>query len=144
MRCYVQEISEGAKPSPVTPEGVVGTHVSPDGKFVIAANPLNETSLYPIDGGDPRPVVGLATGEKVLGWSSNGQTLYVRGADELPIRVYSLDPISGHKEIVKEVMPADRAGLILSPKILLTPDGKWYVSEMRRNLTTLFLANGLK
>lgn len=144
MRCYVQEISEGAKARPVTPEGVVGTQVSPDGKFVIAANASHQTFLYPIDGGDPRPFAGLAEGEKVIGWSSGGQMVYVRGAEELPIRVYRLDPISGHREIVKEVMPGDRAGLILAPKILLTPDGKSYVYEMRRNLTTLFLANGLR
>ena len=46
--------------------------------------------------------------------------------------------------MVKELMPADRAGLILAPKILLTPDGKSYVYELRRNLATLFLANDLK
>ena len=144
MRCYVQEISEGAKQRPVTPEGVVGTLVSPDGKFVIATNASNQTSLYPIDGGDPRPFAGLSEGEKVIGWSSDGHMVYVQGAEELPIRVYRLDPISGHKEMIKEVTPADRAGLISAPKILLTPDGKWYVYAMRRNLTTLFLANGLK
>ena len=143
-RCYVQEISEGAKARPVTPEGVVGTQVSPDGKFVIAANANHQTSLYPIDGGDPRPFAGLSEGEKVIGWSSDGHMLYVRGAEELPIRVYRLDPTSGHKEIVKEVMPADRAGVIFAPKILLTPDGKSYVYELRRNLTTLFLATGLR
>src|SRR5205823_9752335 len=46
MRCYVQDISAGSKPRAVTPEGVVGTQVSPDGKFVVAANPANQTSLY--------------------------------------------------------------------------------------------------
>lgn len=144
MRCYVQEISDGAKPRAVTPEGVVGTRVSPDGKFVVSTNNVNQTSLYPIDGGEPRHLAGLAAGEKVICWSSDNHSLYVRGAEELPIRVYRLDLISGHKEIVKEVMPADRAGLVVAPKILLTPDGKSYVYEMRRNLTTLFLANGLK
>lgn len=144
MRCYVQEISEGAKPRPVTPEGVVGTQVSPDGKFVIATNAGSQTLLYPIDGGDPRPFAGLAAGEKIISWSIDGRSLYVRGAENLPIRVYRLDPISGHKEIIKELTPADPAGVISAPKILLTPDGKWYVYAMGRNLTTLFLANGLR
>lgn len=144
MRCYVQEIGDGAKPRAVTPEGVVGTRLSPDGKFVVATNNANQTALYPIDGGEPRPLVGLAAGEKVICWSSDSHSLYVRGAEELPIRVFRLDPISGKKELIKEVMPADRAGLVIAPKILLTPDGRSYVYEMRRNLTTLFLANGLK
>ncbi len=144
MRCYVQEIGEGSKPRAVTPEGVVGTQISPDGKFVVAANPGNQTSLYPIDGGEPRPFTGLSAGEKIISWTGDGHLLFVRGTEVLPIRVYRLDPISGHKEMVKELMPADRAGLILAPRILLTPDGKSYVYEMRRNLTTLFLANDLK
>jgi eukaryotic-like serine/threonine-protein kinase len=144
MRCYIQEVSEGSKPRAVTPEGVVGTQVSPDGKFVVAVNPGNQTSLYPIDGGEPRPFTGLAAGEKVISWTSDGHLLYVRGPEVLPIRVYRLDPISGHKEMVKELIPADRAGLILAPRILVTPDGKSYVYEMRRNLTTLFLAKDLK
>ena len=62
----------------------------------------------------------------------------MRGPKIFPIRVYRLDPTSGHKEIVKEVMPADRAGVIFAPKILLTPDGKSYIYDMRRNLTTPF------
>ena len=143
MRCYVQEI-DGATPRPVTPEGVVGTQISPDSKFVIATNTSNQTFLYPLDGGEPRPFAGLAAGEKIICWTRDGQQLFVRGAEALPIRVYRLDPISGRREMVKEVMPADRAGLILAPKILLTPDGKFYVYEMRRNLATLFLANDLK
>jgi hypothetical protein len=144
MRCYVQEISEGAKPRPVTPEGVVGTQVSPDEQFVLATNNSQRIFLYPIEGGEPRPFVGLSEGEKVIGWSSNGQMLYVRGAEALPIRIYRLDPISGHREMIREVIPADVAGLVTPPKILLTPDGKSYVYELRRNLTTLFLANDLK
>ena len=144
MRCYVQEIIDGARARPVTPEGVVGTQVSPDGKFVIATNTSNQTFLYPFDGGQPLPFAGLAAGEKIICWTSDGHQLFVRGAEDLPIRVYRLDPISGRREMVKELMPADRAGLIRAPKILLTPDGKSYIYDMRRNLTTLFLANDLK
>jgi len=144
MRCYVQEISEGAKPRAVTPEEVVGTQISPDGKFVIATNAGNQTSLYPIDGGDPKPLAGLAEGEKVICWSIDGHSLYLRGAETSTIRVYRLDPISGRRESVKDLTPADLAGLMSAPKILLTPDGKSYVYAIRRNLTTLFLANGLR
>jgi len=55
-----------------------------------------------------------------------------------------LDPISGRREMVKELMPADRAGLVRAPKIIMTPDGKSYIYDLRRNLTTLFLAKDLK
>jgi serine/threonine protein kinase/Tol biopolymer transport system component len=144
MRCYVQEISDGAKARPVTPEGVVGTQVSPDGKFVIATNTSNQTFLYPLDEGEPLPFAGLAAGEKIICWTSDGHHLFVRGAEDLPIRVYRLDPISGRREMVKELMPADRAGLVRAPKILLTSNGKSYIYDLRRNLNTLFLANDLK
>jgi serine/threonine protein kinase/Tol biopolymer transport system component len=144
MRCYVQEISDGAKARAVTPEGVVGTQVSPDGKFVIAANTSNQTFLYPLDGGEPLPFAGLAAGEKIIRWTSDGHQLFVRGAEDLPIRVYRLDPLSGRRELVKELMPADRAGLVRAPKIIMAPDGKSYIYDLRRNLSTLFLAKDLK
>ena len=40
-------------------------------------------------------------------------------------------------------MPSDLAGLREPPKILLTPDGKWYVYHLVRALSDLYLVEGL-
>jgi len=125
-------------------KGWVGTQVSPDGKFVIATNANDQTSLYPIDG-EIHVLSPDSQKERESYAGALMATVFTCGVRKnLPIRVYRLDPISGHKEMVKELTPADAAGLISAPKILLTPDGKWLCHAMRRNLTTLFLANGLR
>src|SRR6202012_1631492 len=46
----------GGSPEPVTPEGVHGTLVSPDGKYVVARNQDHSFSLFPIAGGQPVPI----------------------------------------------------------------------------------------
>ena len=49
-RTWVQDL-DGGKARPVTPEGVVGTVLSPDGRFLAARGPDLKVALYPIDGG---------------------------------------------------------------------------------------------
>ena len=43
-RTYMQEINAGT-PHPVTPDGVTGTLVSPDGKYLVAADEHNQKSM---------------------------------------------------------------------------------------------------
>lgn len=76
--------------------------------------------------------------------SGDGRSLYVNRRGDLPIRVSRLDLVTGRKELWKEVMPAERAGIDWSLHLLLTPNGKWYVYDVRRNLTDLYLVEGLK
>jgi len=58
--------------------------------------------------------------------------------------VSRLNLATGRKELLKEVTPADRAGMFYPPSIILTPDGKGYVYSVRRYLMELFLVDGLK
>ena len=61
MRIYMQDI-EGGKPKAVTPEEITsalpGFAVTPDGKAVAAIGTDRKGFLYPIDGGQPRPIAG--------------------------------------------------------------------------------------
>ena len=76
MRTYLQDTRGGA-PVPVTPEGVVASRVSPDGKYVteVAGGKLN---LLPIAGGAPKPGLDVEAGEAVIRWSADGRYLFLR------------------------------------------------------------------
>ena len=145
-RCYIQSIAGGI-PRPITPEGTTetsgGIFISPDSKFVIASDAQHKDSFYPVEGGAPQPISHLENGEKIIGWSSDGRSLYLGRTREVPFRVYRFDPATGRKELLKEVMPADPAG-IGNNSILMTPDGKGYVYSVRRILSDLYLVEGLK
>jgi Tol biopolymer transport system component len=142
-RCYLQQVDSGG-PQPITPEGVSCTRVSPDGKSLIGFDPQNKAAIYSIEGAVPRPIPGLANDEAIAGWNADGSALYVYSIVGFSLKISKLDLANGRKEPLREVTPADTAGLAQAPSIILTPDGKGYIYTTRRFLMDLYLAEGLK
>lgn len=143
MRCYVQSVS-GDPPRPVTPEGVTGTTISPDNKYLIAEDTKQNKFIYPVDGGAAQPVNGLGNSEQVIRWSDDPQFIYVYNQKEMPARIFRFDLQTGTKKFWKEVMPTDRTGILGSIHIFLTPDGRGYIYDFRRYLSDLFLVEGFE
>jgi Tol biopolymer transport system component len=146
-RLYVRDIA-GGNLRPVTPDKIEVTLgediLSPDGKWIAVAQAGQKASLYPVDGGEPRPISGIAEGEAPIQWSADGQALYVRRWDETPARVFHLDLATGHRELWKQIMPANHVGVIQIRAILPTPDGRAYAYSYLRVLSQLFVMEGLK
>jgi len=145
VRLYLQNIS-GGKPQAISPEGVsaMAFAVSPDGQSVAAIGPDQSGQLYPVHGGDARPIKGLKAGEVPITWSQDGRSLYAYHPGELPVRVYQVDVVSGQRTVRKELMPIDPAGIESISPILLSPDGKTYVYGFHRMLADLYLVEGLR
>jgi Tol biopolymer transport system component len=142
-RCYLQQIDSGG-PQPITPDGVVCSRISPDGKWIIGNDAQGNAALYPVEGGGtPRPLSGLDS-DAFAGWSADGKSLYVYPFRELSLKVSRFDIATGRKEFLREIVPNDLAGICSSPALNLTPDGKAYVYMARRNLMDLYLVEGLK
>jgi hypothetical protein len=143
MRCFIQDV-DGAKPRPVTPEGVHPCQVSPDGKLIAARNLAgNGGRLYATDGGESRPIPGLLPGE-VFAWTSDPKFMYVHQSKQFPIRIYRLDIATGQRQLFEEVKPSVvMTGLSLN-QLLLSSDGRAYVYGYQRLLSELYLVKGLK
>lgn len=66
---------KGGAPHAVTPAGFHdnsgGGLVSPDGKSVLVTDDT-KWWLFPIEGGEGRPALGLKPGEVVTGWGADG------------------------------------------------------------------------
>ncbi|MGA7301703.1 MAG: protein kinase, partial [Candidatus Sulfotelmatobacter sp.] len=108
VRFYVYDMASG-KSKPISQEGVNGTAfaLSPDSQEIAAIGPDEKGYLYPVAGGDPRPINGINQGEQPITWSGDGQSLYIYQPGELPARVYRLDLKSGKRTLWKELMPSD-------------------------------------
>ena len=87
-----------------------------------------------MDGGEPRPISGIAKGDVPVQWTPDGRSLYVRRWDEMPARVFRLDLGTGRRELWKQIMPADHTGVIEIRGILPTPDGRAYAYSYLRSL----------
>src|SRR5262249_53573684 len=117
--------------------------VSPDGKFVAAQGPDRRIYLYPLAGGEPTSLTGLSNVEIPTRWRDL-RSLYVFRRGELPAKVYLFDIPTGHKELWKELVPADASGVVDVPSICPTADGRSYVYSYTRVLSNLFLVEGVK
>jgi len=147
MRDYVQDIS-GGKPQPITPEGVASvwkTHpISPDGKSIIALDPDGKLEVCSADGGDRRPLAGVAPGDIPLRWGADGNSVFVTQPEEIPARIFRVDMATQSRKPVTELPVPDRTGLTGIRFIQIAPDGKSYAYGFSRFLTELYLIEGLK
>ncbi len=144
-RLYVHR-NNAASLAPISPEGAnaLAYSISPDDRLVAAVGPDQNGYMYPLDGGEPRPIHGFRTGELPISWSSDGRFIYVYGTAEMPAVVVKIDVTSGQRSEWKKLRPADPAGVEFIGPILLTPDAKTYVYGYRRQLTDLYLVTGLR
>ncbi len=145
LRIWVQSVDDD-KPTPISPEGIRATQwvPSPDGKMVAAVQSDSKGYLFPIGGGDPRAITGFVAGDVPVGWTNDGQSIFVYNPGDLPAKVYRLNPATGQKQLWKTLMPSDAAGITDLGPILITPDGKSYVYEYGRTLSDLYLVEGIK
>src|SRR5205823_6823121 len=96
--------------------------------------------IYPIAGGAPKLVAGFDPGEVVVAWGGDSHDLLVFRRNELPAKVYRLNPDTGARRLWREFIPSDPAGVYFITPILTTPDEKSYVYTYRRLLSELYLA----
>jgi len=144
-RLYLHK-NNAAGLAPISPEGAnaLAYSISPDDKLVAAVGPDQKGYMYPLDGGEPRPIPGFDTGELPISWSSDSRSIYVYGTAEMPAAVVKIDITTGQRSEWKKLRPADPAGVEFIGPILLTPDAKTYVYGYRRQLTDLYLVTGLR
>jgi dipeptidyl aminopeptidase/acylaminoacyl peptidase len=142
-RNYVLEL-EGAAPRPVTPEGVSGNWVSPDGKLIAHGRAADRTiMLYPTDGGSPRPVPGVVDGIIPIGWTADGLALHVSRPGN-PVQIFRQYLSDGRRELVREIRLSDPAGIFAIFPVLLTPDGKSCLYGYMQHLSDLYIVEGLR
>jgi Tol biopolymer transport system component len=143
-RIYVRDL-EGGKPRAVTPERYRGIQaLSPDGKRCVVRGPDDRYYICPLEGGEPAPIAGLATGDTPIGWTSEDRLLYVRRGGLVPARIDRLDITTGRAERWRDLAPADMTGLISLGMPRITPDGRSYAYSVARQLSDLFLVDGAR
>ncbi len=144
LRVWVQDLA-GGKPRSITPEGVARLgRVSPDSKWYAGGDPQGRLTLFPVEEGEPRPVPGVEPGFFPIRWSSDGRLLYGGYQEELPARIYRVDIATGRKEVARQLLPSDPAGIISFGSAAISADDKAYAYTYIRILSDLSLVEGLK
>jgi len=148
-RMYVEDLAGGAARA-VTPVISVRTHyfeshvVSPDGKMIFARDLSGKGVLYPIAGGESRPVPGWLPEDLWITWSADGRSAYVYQDEKTSARVYGLDLVTGKRDLVATLGPSDAAGVTAILSVRMTADGKIYAYSFTRELSDLFIVSGVR
>jgi serine/threonine protein kinase len=142
QRTFVQDLG-GNKLTPVTPEDMIAAHISPDQKYVtvVSGGKLN---LFPIGGGELKPVTNRDAGESVIVWSADGRYLFLSKLEEPAfLKISRLEVSTGRREVWREVKTPDPVGVGIT-KVVMTPDGQSLAYSFQRDITTLFLIGDLR
>jgi hypothetical protein len=119
---------------------------SPDGKYLVGWKG-NKLSLFPVDGSTPSTIREHAPDSAVyseLQWSTDGKALYVYPNNGLPLKIYRLDMATGKMILVRQLVPADRAGVENINPLVLTPDGSEVAYSYLQTLSSLYVISGLR
>ena len=140
-RTWIQELA-GGLPSAVTPEGMVGVKTSPDGRWLAAVSQDFTLTLFPLQGGEPKPLAKLDQLEAVSQWSADGRTLFV-AREGSQLDVFGINAQSGERQLWKTFEVSDPAGVRLLG-FVITRDGRSCAYTYFRILDELYLVEGLK
>jgi len=126
----------------VTSEGTRDGLLSADGKLVLARGPDGGYFIYPIAGGEPRPVLGLTPADILAQWSADGRWALVYRRAEIPYRLERVDLATGRRILFREFAPADRTGLLSLREIFVTDDLRSYAYTAYYQVSSLFVSDG--
>ncbi|HKM46065.1 MAG TPA: protein kinase [Terriglobales bacterium] len=144
-RDYLIDVSTGDS-KPITPEGIAGTLISPDGRSVAVRGPDGKRGIWPLEGGDFRPIPGLESNYYVIGWTTDGASLYVlpnRGMVK-SAKVSRMNIQTGKMEPWRTFGEETGAGVSTVGAPHLSRDGNAYAYLYVRVLSEAYVVAGLK
>jgi Tol biopolymer transport system component len=148
-RMYLWDLAGGTPRSitpiiSVTPAHYESHLVSSDGKFIFARDASGKGELYPISGGDPKALPGWLPEDLWITWSADGRSVYLYQDQKTSAPVYRLDVATGKRQLVATLAPSDPAGVTSVLNVRMTPDGKFTAYSYFRELSDLFLVEGVR
>ncbi len=144
-RDYLIDIGNGDA-KPITPEGIAGTQLSPDGHNIAVIGPDGKYGIWPIDGGNLRPIPGFDPKYFVTGWSPDGGSVYLAPAarEVGPIKIYRLSLATGKMDYWKSFGTDLKAGIANVGPPNFSADGNAYAYVYYQVLSEGYVVKGLK
>ncbi len=141
-RLYIFDLDRGTADA-MTPENIsIGAPwaVSPDGTMVAVVSNTG-VALYAVGGGPVRRVPTLTGRERLYGWIHDGLLV---SEPQTATQVLQVDPLTGRRQVWKEIQPTDPTGIMTIGFLVPTPDGRAYAYSWHRALSDLYLVEGLR
>lgn len=132
------------KLQPLTAEGVPA-NASPDGKFLGIRGNDGSPEIVPVDlGAQPRVVKGAKPTDHFLQLTEDGRAAFVAEVTGLTATVFRINLETGQRQQIKMLEMKDPAGGFGITRVVVTPDGQYFAYNTLRQLSELYLLQGLR
>lgn len=143
-RDYLIDIATGNS-KPITPEGIVGLGLSPDGRNLAVTGPDRKRGIWPLDGSGFRAIPGLDPQYAIIGWIPDGSSVYVvsgllRGKQA---KVYRVNVTTGKMDFWRSFGDALPPGTTAGAPFF-SADGSAYAYVYSQILSEAYVVRGLK
>ena len=142
IRTYLVDL-DGGKPIPITPEGITGGLISPDGLHILHVNEAGGVAVYPTAGGASRLIPGLDPGFVPIQWSDDNSSVYGSFPGQVPVKIYKVNLVSGEKTLIQELQPGTIAGVVNIHPVVMTRDASRFAYSYYQVMSVLYLISGL-
>jgi eukaryotic-like serine/threonine-protein kinase len=143
VRDYVINLADG-NVKPLTPEGIAGVLISPDGRSVLVRQPDGKHGVWPLDGSGIRLIPGLDSKYGVVGWV-DGTSVYVRSSSrQISVPVFKVNVTTGKMEAWKTFGSNLPSGVISVSAPWFSRDGSAYAYVYVQDLSQAYVVRGLK
>ncbi len=142
VRSYTQDVM-GGKPVAITEEGVRATRMSADGSVILITG--DKLSIHSTQGKAERALKGYQSGDVLLRWSADGQSILIRhdDADTGNIGLYRLNPVTGVRTELREIKPPEPGAHFLG-HLAIAGDGRYYATSYQRDIGILYQVAGIE
>jgi eukaryotic-like serine/threonine-protein kinase len=142
VRAYTIDPASG-KYEAITPEGVRGIP-SPDGKFLVELPDDAHPQILTLgSNAPPREIKGREDKDVGIQVAPDGNSIFVADLNGVSASVYRIEVATGKRELVKKLDIGDPAGAVGITTVRVTPDGKSFAYNTLRQLSELYLLQGL-
>jgi len=143
-RNYLIDLSNGDS-KPITPEGVAGVNLAPDGRSTAGLGPDGKWGIWPLDGGGVHPIPGLDSKYYIAGWFPDGISVYAASSrSEKAAKVYRVNTQTGKMDLWKTFGAEAGAGVTATGAPHFSSDGTAYAYVYVRTLSEAYVVIGLK
>ena len=147
-RVFIQDLN-GGSPQPISPEGVFGWVVSPNGQWVSVTvqepnSNLFHTTMLSIADKKIVEMKGFTAADNFFGWTSDNQ-IYLAGKPDpgASVNVEKLNPLTGARTPWRTISAIPVGGVVIDT-FVVTPSGDNYGFGYRVRLSDLYTVSGVR
>ncbi|HWZ84480.1 MAG TPA: protein kinase [Terriglobales bacterium] len=143
-RNYIIDLSSGTS-KPITPEGVAGVRLSPEGRSTAVLGPDGKFGIWNLEENTLKPIPGLDSTFYSTGWTPDGTSIYVSSGrgNQSTAKVYKVNITTGKMELWK-TFGSETSGISSMGAPRFSADSSAYAYVYTRVLSQAYVVTGLK